>query len=45
MIVKFRHKGLKQAYENSDFRRVPHDLTNRIYIALSYLDSARKNQI
>ena len=41
MILDFRHKGLKRAYEQDKYSKVPPDLVKRVSIALSDLDSAQ----
>ncbi len=41
MINTIRHKGLKQVYKHNKTSKVPPEQVNRIYNALSDLDSAQ----
>jgi proteic killer suppression protein len=40
MIESFRHKGLKQLYEEDDSRKLPPDMVERIRDILTALDAA-----
>ena len=40
MIESFRHKGLKQLFENDRRDKLPPDLVERIRTILSFLDAA-----
>jgi proteic killer suppression protein len=40
MIESFRHKGLKQFFEDDDRRRLPAESIERIRVILSYLQAA-----
>jgi proteic killer suppression protein len=40
MIRSFRHKGLRQFFENDDTSRLPPDMLERIRTILSFLDAA-----
>ena len=40
MIRSFRHKGLKQLFEDERSKAVPPALVNRLKIILDYLDAA-----
>lgn len=40
MIAHFRHKGLRQLYEDDDGRKLPPELIDRIRRILSFLDAA-----
>ena len=40
MIESFRHKGLKQFFEEDDRKRLPAESVERIRVILSYLQAA-----